>query len=285
LFFLAIPVPIQIESAATLSPKSVHEIFAPEEGIVSEVHVRHGQRVKAGDLCVQLSSPKLLAEKEQTLAAHAKTEQRLREVNDRLLRDRSITAAQRDALESERQALEKIQELERSTISLIDLQCKALAVVAPIDGIIDTWDIESILRDRPLRLGQWIFTLREEKSGWWFETTIPERKLEELQQASKGNSKAFARLLAAPQSTIPLELDRVTSWRTERPSKEGRQGLGPSDSYVSIRLKPLVPIPADLALTGAGARVAIETGRGPLGWALVKDFVQDLFYRMKMWIP
>lgn len=282
---LAIPVPIQIETTATLAPQSVQEIFAPEEGVVTDVLVRHGQRVKAGDICVQMSSPKLIAEKDQTLAAHAKTEQRQREVNDRLLRDRSLSPQQRDALESERTALEEIHALELSTLALIESQCNSLSVIAPRDGIIETWDIESNLRDRPLRLGQWLFTIRDESSGWVFETDIPEHKLEELNRSSNKTPRAFARLLASPQSIIPLELDKSIPWRTQRFSSESVQSTSKRESLVSIKLKPNGPIPIDLAMTGAGARVAIETGRGPLGWALVKDFVQDLIYRMKMWIP
>lgn len=281
---LAVPVPIQIETTATLVPQSVQEVFSPEEGVVAEVFIKHGQRVRAGDICLQLSSPKLLAEKDQSLAAHAKTEQRQREVNDRLLRDRSLTPQQRDALESERIALEEIFALELSTLALIDSQCKSLAVAAPRDGIVETWDIESNLRDRPLHLGQWLFTIRDESGGWMFETDIPEHKLEELSRSSSGNPRAFARLLASPQAAIPLELDRSVPWRTKRPASESDRAAPKRESLVSIKLKPTLPLPADLAMTGAGARVAIETGRGPLGWALVKDFVQDLIYRMKMWI-
>lgn len=282
---LAIPVPIQIETNAILAPQSVQEVFAPEEGIVEEVLVRHGQRVRAGDICVKLNSPKLLAEKDQALATHAKTEQRLREVSDRLLRDRSLTAQQRDALESERTALEEIYALELSTLALIESQCKALLVTAPNDGIIETWDIESNLRNRPMRLGQWLLTIRDDASGWLFETDIPEYKLEELNRSSSASPRAFARLLASPQSTIPLELERNASWRTQRSPKELDSTNSQRESLVSIKLKPTVPIPNDFAMTGAGARVAIETGRGPLGWALVKDFVQDIIYRTKMWIP
>jgi hypothetical protein len=282
---LAIPVPIQIEATATLAPQSVQEIFAPEEGVVTDVLVRHGQRVRAGDICIQMSSPKLMAEKDQTLAAHAKTEQRQREVNDRLLRDRSLSPQQRDALESERTALEEIHALELSTLALIESQCNSLSVIAPRDGVIETWDIESNLRDRPLRLGQWLFTIRDESSGWVFETDVPEHKLEELSRSSDKSPRAFARLLASPQSIIPLELDKSMPWRTQRFSNGSDRSTSKRESLVSIKLKPNEPIPIDLAMTGAGARVAIETGRGPLGWALVKDFVQDLIYRMKMWIP
>ncbi|XZE44585.1 efflux RND transporter periplasmic adaptor subunit [Pirellulaceae bacterium SH467] len=282
---LAIPVPIQIEATASLSPQSVHEIFAPEEGVVSEVLVRRGERVKAGDLCLRLSSPKLFAERDQMLATHAKTEQRLREVQDRLLRDRSIPPAQRDALESERMALEEIHGLEISTLALIEAQCQGLAVVAPMDGVIETWDIETKLQDRPLRMGQWLFSIRDEKGGWYFDTKIPEQKLEELSSGTKERTKAFARLVASPQSTIELELDRESMWRTEHSETNTEANSGSRQSFVSVRFKPRAPIPADFAMTGAGARVAIETGRGPLGWALVKDFVQGIVYRVKMWIP
>ncbi|AMV30667.1 HlyD family secretion protein [Pirellula sp. SH-Sr6A] len=282
---LAIPVPIQIEATATLSPQSVHEIFAPEEGIVTEVLVHRGERVKAGDLCLRITSPKLLAERDQMLATHAKTEQRLREVQDRLLRDRSLPASQRDSLESERMALEEIHRLEMSTLALIESQCRSLSVTAPRDGVIETWDIETKLQDRPLRIGQWLFSIRDETDGWYFDTKIPEQKLEELVNGTKEQTKAFARLLASPQSTIELDLEKDSKWRTERSETDSEPRSGSRQSFVTIKLKPRTSIPADLAMTGAGARVAIETGRGPLGWALVKDFVQGVVYRVKMWIP
>jgi hypothetical protein len=280
---LAIPVPIQIETHATLIPTHTKECFAPTDGVIEQVFIKHGDPVVRGQTLLKLQSEKLVSEYQQALANHAKSQQREKDIEERLLRDRGLMPAERDTLESERTALLSILQLEKQGLDLLSSQVDRLTIRATTDGVIDTWNVDLLLQERPVRIGQWLFTIRETQSQWELETMIPERDLGELRKASQNPSSAYARFVAAPQTKLVIHSLPSDRWRPAESADAFQQSrYGDRTNYlVPFRFED--PLPPGVDVSGATARVAINTGSGPLIWALSRDFIQDLMIRTTMW--
>jgi putative peptide zinc metalloprotease protein len=61
-FFFLVPLPMTVRGVALVQPvpEQVHRVIVPEsEGFLREVHIRDGQRVKAGDVLAVLTNPRL----------------------------------------------------------------------------------------------------------------------------------------------------------------------------------------------------------------------------------
>ena len=282
---MAIPVPIQLHATAVLVPLVQQHVFAPLEATVEDVLVEHGQEVKFGEPLLQLRSPSLSAELEQTLAQQSRNAQRLQDIDGRLLRETTLSNSQRDELEGERKAILSVQDTESRQLALIQSQIASLSVTSSMDGVISTWKVQDSLKDRPLRTGQWLLTIQESEALWILEATLPERDANEFRLAmEKDQTPAIATLTSYPQVQLPVRLRQTNLPRIESRHK-GESMVDPNQSVLRMRFEiDTDRLPEDVAVAGATARISIPVGRGPLIWALGKDFAYQIWSRIQLWI-
>ncbi|MEQ1825403.1 MAG: biotin/lipoyl-binding protein [Pirellula sp.] len=283
-----IPVPIRLHATAVLVPTVQQHVYAPVDCLVEEVLVHHGQSVKTGEPLLRLNSASLTSEYDQTIAQHLRNAQRLKDIEARLLREKTLSPMQRDELEGEREAIEGTQRIEQQMLDGLKLQMESLLIVAGIDGIVATWNIKENLRDRPLRVGQWLLSLHDADSDWMLEAALPEQDGQEFRVAMQTQTESpVATLSAAPQYAIPLKY-RSEAGRVDRAGAFDRNSSSTSNASASvIRMRFDVDrtnLPTTEITSGASARVSIPSGRGPLIWALSKDFVRKTWAQIKMWI-
>lgn len=282
---MAIPVPIQLHATAVLVPLVQQHVFAPLEATVEDVLVEHGQEVKLGDPLLRLRSPSLSAELEQTLAQQNRNAQRLQDIDGRLLRETSLSNSQRDELEGERKSILSVQDTESKQLALLRSQMASLSVTSSMDGVISTWNVHDSLKDRPLRTGQWLLTIQESEALWILEATLPERDANEFRLAmEKDQAPALATLTSYPQLQLPVRLRQTTKPRIES-RRKGESMVDPNLSVLRMRFEiDTDRLPEDVAVAGATARISIPVGRGPLIWALGKDFAYQVWSRIQLWI-
>jgi multidrug efflux pump subunit AcrA (membrane-fusion protein) len=277
---MAIPVPLMIESSAVMVPVDIEELYAPADGVVERVLVEHGQIVTPGTPLIQMQSNSLGAELEKTKATIIQHDQRAAELDNRLLRDRNLTPVDRDALETERETIRIALEYEKKALELIQVQWEQLTIRAKSNAIVETWQVAESLNGRPVRMGQWLFSLRSPTTKWELEAKIPERNLDELTQSqSNPNADAFARLIAAPKTKWKITTKSFETWRSAQ-----QQSTDLLPMYL-VRFQVNDELPHDLALAGATARISVSSGKAPLIWALSKDFVETFLMRARMWFP
>ena len=277
---MAIPVPLMIESSAVMVPVDIEELYAPADGVVERVLVEHGQIVTPGTPLIQMQSNSLGAEREKTNAMIIQHEQRAAELDNRLLRDRNLTPVDRDALETERETIRIALEYEKKALELIQLQWEQLTIRAKSNAIVETWQVAESLNGRPVRMGQWLFSLRSPTTKWELEAKIPERNLDELTQSqSNPKTEAFARLIAAPKNQWKITAKSYETWRSAQ-----QQSTDLLPMYL-VRFQLNDELPNDLAMAGATARISVSSGKAPLIWALSKDFVETFLMRARMWFP
>jgi hypothetical protein len=277
---MAIPVPLMIESSAVLVPLDIEELYAPADGVVERVFVEHGQLVTPGTPLVQMQSNALGAEREKTHATIIQHEQRAAELDNRILRDRNLNPIDRDALESERETIRIALGYEQKALKLIDEQWEQLTIRAKSHAIVETWQVEESLNGRPVRMGQWLFSLRSPTTKWELEAKIPERNLDELTRGhSNPRTEAYARLIASPKSKWNITTKSSETWRS------AQQHSSDAMPMYLVRFQLKEELPNDLAMAGATARISVSSGKAPLIWALSKDFVETFLMRARMWFP
>lgn len=133
---LVIPWRPSITMPAVLEAGSFQQVFPPEAGQVSEVLVRPGEPVQAGQLILRLDSPALaqdIAQAQRQLAL-VQTQEARRAGSERDLRDSPILAQRAEQLQTRLDALQARQ--------------AQLAVKAPVAG--------RVSQLQPLRVGQWV---------------------------------------------------------------------------------------------------------------------------------
>ena len=281
----ALPVPIRLHATAVLVPLIQQHVYAPIDATVETVLVTHGQSMKVGDPLIQLRSPALSAEYEQSLAQQLRTKQRLEDIEARLLRETALSPAQRDELEGERKVITSVWPIEMKQLALLRKQIDSLCVVANIDGIVSTWNVQDSLRDRPLRTGQWLLSIHESESPWILEAALPERDAQEFRIAIENDQTLpVATMTSMPKVQLPIHLCRVSFSRIDNGQK-GELGTDLNSAVLRLRFEvDADSLPTQVAVAGATARISIPVGRGPLIWALGKDFAYKVWARVQLWI-
>jgi multidrug efflux pump subunit AcrA (membrane-fusion protein) len=290
IFIALLPVPIRLHATAVLMPTVQQHVYAPLDCVVEEVLVRHGEHVRLGQPLLRLGANHLAAEYEQTMAQHLRNQQRLKDIESRLLREKSLSPQHRDELEGEREAIEGTQRIELRMLEGLKQQLDSLLIVAHIDGIVSTWNIRENLNERPLRTGQWLLSLHDARSDWVIEAALPEEDGNDFFVAMRTqNDSPWAILQSSPQTQLKLKYRNEPS-RIDRVGRLGReqefqQRMGPADSVIRMRFDVVTEdLPMEGTVAGATARVSINQGRGPLFWALSRDFIRRTWTQIKMWI-
>ncbi len=281
----ALPVPIRLHATAVLVPLVQQHVYAPMDATVEAVLVEHGQSVKLGDPLIRLKSPSLTSEYEQTVAMQLRNSQRLEDIESRLLRGTSLSTQQKDELEGERKSILSIQPFESKELARLRKQVDSLMIVATVDGVVSTWNIQDSLKDRPLRTGQWLLSLHESDSTWVLEAELPERDANEFRLAMDHHQNTpVATMTGMPQIQLPVHMRQGSLPRVES-LPPGEFLADPNAAVIRLRFEvDADSLPSQVAVAGATARISIPVGRGPLIWALGKDFVHKVWSRVQLWI-
>ncbi|MFG0262907.1 MAG: efflux RND transporter periplasmic adaptor subunit, partial [Novipirellula sp. JB048] len=176
LALIFIPKDFTLEAEGTLTPERRREIFAPIDGEVIEVLVDHNAPVTEGQALVRLRNRDLeiqLTDIEgqiQTALAEKARNQ------GQLTQRKSLEPAERRALEGEVTELDtKRRVLIEKKQMLID-RAEQLTIRSPIDGIVTTWDVEKMLRSRPISTGQVLLEVADLRQPLFLKLELPEKR-------------------------------------------------------------------------------------------------------------
>lgn len=191
---LGLPFAIQTDDTAfcrgTIKAAQSRNLFAASDGIVREVFVAHGSRVKKGEPLAELTNHDLdNAEADLAGRQAAMTERRLAIERALLDADSGISAADRARLAGEQNELrQEAASLKRQAVLYAERR-RLLTIRSPIDGEVTTWNAEQLLANRPVRQGQLLLTVTTADSGWEIELDVPDgRSGRVIEAANKAES-------------------------------------------------------------------------------------------------
>ena len=173
------PANFDIEARGKLQPQTLREVFAPTDGVIGELRVRHGQQVPAGEVLAVLRKPELDLEFKRVWGELQTAQKKLGAVEAERLRDAAETEEQRrrhselTAGEEELHAL--IANLQEQN-GILRRQQAELEVRAPLAGTVLTWNLEEQLEARPVGRGQVLMTVADLAGPWVLELRVPEHR-------------------------------------------------------------------------------------------------------------
>lgn len=178
-----IPWEYRVEGAGRMVPIVQKDVFAPENGEVISIHCESGKYVNRGDLLLQLE--------DKTLQTQYVASQGELETKDALVRTLKVELSNvaTGRAQGSRSVDEIAGQLEQTYTEVISLReqvkilkekVASLEVRAPISGTIATFQIETLLKGRPVNRGEVLLEIKDDRGPWRLELEVEEKRMGHL---------------------------------------------------------------------------------------------------------
>jgi len=179
-----IPIDFDLEGNGKFKPSLEKQVFAHVDGEVTAVYVKHGQTVEANEPLVQLKNTDL-EQQISTVGGDLKVA-RVQEFNARqVASEPGFSVAEKMRNQQEIKTAETTIKAKAEQLNLLEQKRQTLLRLSPIRGIITTWDVEKVLSNRPVVLGQQLMTIFDPDAPWEIEVLMPEKRMRYLDLAMK----------------------------------------------------------------------------------------------------
>ncbi len=260
-----------------LMPVVQRDVFAMQDAEVQQIFVTGGQEVKAGQLLVQLKNPQL-----QTEYLRIQSEIDEKKLLVKAQQAEMEVASQQNRIEEAVRLQGKIAET-KIEISSLEEQKEILAerveklkVHAPIDGVVATFQIEQLLKNRPVKRGEVLMEVMDPKNEWHLELNVKEKRLglllEEQERIKPKKVEVEYVLATDPETTYSAQLSSIAT----------RTSL---DQELGNVVRVLAEIDEDQLSElriGAEVKAKINCGKKRLGYVLFGDAID--FVRIRLWL-
>ena len=260
-----------------LMPVVQRDVFAMQDAEVQQIFVTGGQEVKAGQMLIQLRNPELQTEylriqseiDEKKLLI--KAQQAELELASRQSRIEEAVRMQGRIAESKIE----ISSLEEQKEILAE-RVEKLKVYSPINGVIATFQIEQLLKNRPVRRGEVLMEVMDPAGEWQLELDLKDKRLGlllEEQEKIKPKKLDVKYVLATdPETTYSAKLSSIST-RTSIHQELGNvvRVLADIDEKQLSELR-----------IGAEVKGKINCGKKRLGYVLFGDAID--FIRIRLWL-
>ena len=266
------PADFDIEARGELQPKRRRDVFASDDGVVSELLVDHGRTARKGEPLVVLRKPQLDLELSRVVGEMQTAEKKLAAVQaERLTNVPAAPDARRNLhqLTADEEELKKLLEGLREQRVILEGQRSELTVRSPLDGQTLTWNLRELLEARPVQRGQALLTVADLNGPWELELHLPDYR---------------AGHILAARSQFGDELD-VSFALTSEPGTVYRGKI--ADMALSTELDdksaPTVLVTVELdrdkvagLRPGATAIAQIHCGRRAIGYVWLHDLFETV---------
>lgn len=259
-----------IEGDGKLQPKVRRDVFAPLDGDVTLVNVRHRSPVEAGNVLVELVNEDIQIEETRVLGEKSSAEARAAAL-EAAISDPEIDRNERSKMNVEiKEVQAKIASLQKE-LELIQRKKAELVVHAPMEGQVITWNVEETLTARPVQRGQVLMTIADTTKGWELEVLMEEDRMGHILDAKRalpaGEPLKTEFILATdPNTTYEGEIVNI-AMAAETEGEEGnvvkltvKFEIDDLDETVRQKLRP-----------GAAVQVKVKCGQAPVGYVLFHD--------------
>jgi hypothetical protein len=273
-----VPWEYRVEGQGRLLPVTVADLFAPWDGEVAEIKVKSGDRVAKGQVLLIIENKDLdqqLTAAVGEIGAKDALRQKLATMHGRLTGPDDL--AQR--LEIQGQWMETGKQLENLTnqLKIIKERQDKLIVKAPISGVVATFQLDQLLKNRPVRRGELLLEIKDDQGDWKLELEIEEHRSGHILDAQRRLKKQDLRiefvLATDSEKTIEGTLGKIDT-RTNSSSELG----GVIVAFATFNKSELPRTPR----IGAEVRAKISCGEKSLGYVLFGDVVE--FAQKYFWL-
>jgi multidrug efflux pump subunit AcrA (membrane-fusion protein) len=275
LALVIVPWDYRVVGKGKLMPVERRGIFAPWNGEVTALPVRSGQKVEKGALLLALKNDELQANllKQRNLLQEKK--QQMLSIAAQLNEGAAANPMTQGELYAKLGQLEIEAKGAAEQVDLLTKQVESLSIRAPISGVITTFRIEEMLRERPVKQGDLLLEVMDPAGPWRLELDVPENRLGHILQAQEkvADGRLPVRYVLATATELRYDgsLDAIST-RSVVSETEG--------SVVPLYASPAEPAPP-APRVGAEVTAKINCGPRSLGYVLFGDVIE--FVRKKFW--
>jgi multidrug efflux pump subunit AcrA (membrane-fusion protein) len=266
-----------IEATGTLQPAVRRAAFAPRDGIVDAVLVKHGEDVAAGQVLVRLRDPMLELELKRV---HGDLETAQRQIeavraarSGRAIRDTNAVESYRLSAE-ERELEQRVANLRRE-LDLLDIETKKLVVTSSIAGRVLTWNVDRLLLARPVERGEVLIDVADLSADWQLELDVADDRIGHVLAAQQdlGDELTVRFRLSSTNRELPAAEGHVTevSPRADVNNEPGASARPEVRVHVAFDVKQFDESERRELRPGVSARAEIECGRRRLGYVWFHD--------------
>jgi multidrug efflux pump subunit AcrA (membrane-fusion protein) len=270
-----VPADFTIPCRGRLQPQTQRRVFAPCDGRVEQLPVRHGDRVTEGQTLAALVSPDLDLASTRVWGELQTAEEQLRAVQASRLSTQPTTAEKRDEyarLTADEERLKKLLANLHEQKTILDEQRVGLRIASPIAGQVLTWEVAEQLEARPVKRGQALLTVADTDGPWTLELRVPDKHIGYVRDAQQEVQEHLA-------VTFVLATEPGQSYT-------GRVGhvalVTEADELKELFVTVTVAIDGQQELPrhpGAEVRARIACGRRSLGFV----WLYDLLAAVRRW--
>lgn len=270
-----VPWEYRIEAQGQFLPAQRRDVFVPIDSEVQEILVTSGQQVAVGDVVVRLKNEELEAE---LVAARSELDEKRK-----LYRALQFEIDQAQKTGQKDNELQLFGRLEETRVQIVGLSRKAsilnsraekLEVRTPVAGTVATFQVDQLLKHRPVQRGEVLLSIMDQSGPWQLELKVDEGRLDHLIQAQ-----------SKQQPRLPVEYVLVTSpdmHHTAELREVATRATMAEDDRLVVRLiaDPQGTGPLEHRI-GAEVRARIACGEKPLGYVLFGDVIE--FVQRYVW--
>jgi len=271
-----VPWDYRVEGEGRLMPVVQQQVFAPDTGEVAEIFVKGGDRVHAGQELLRIRNDQLqtsLIQSTNELASQTQIARALQGQIDEARRDNpNDETTARNKL---RETQIKIEGLTRQ-VALLRKRDAELTIRAPIAGVVATYQLDQLLRNRPVQMGELLLEVMDDTGPWRLELEVEEHRMGHVLRAQE----------AQGTPNLPLEFILATSsestfqGQVEEVSTRAATSAERGSVFEVVASTDASRLPN--RRIGAEVRAKIHCGRRSLGYVLFGDVIE--FIRQRFWL-
>jgi multidrug efflux pump subunit AcrA (membrane-fusion protein) len=270
-----VPADFTVEAPGTMQPSVRRDVFAPRDGVVDEVLVKHGDDVAQGAPLVRMRDPSLELELKRVDGELETAQRQLDAVRatrtNRAIRETNPVESYRLSAE-ERELQQKVANLRRE-LDLLKHEREQLVVTSPIAGRVLTWDVGHQLLARPVERGEVLVSVADLSSPWQLELDVPDDEMGYVLAAQKELTPHLPvrfRLGSEERATHAGKIVEVCQ-TADLPQDDATRSTPSIVTKVALDSQEFITTADGEVRPGVSARAQIDCGEKPLGYVWFHD--------------
>lgn len=197
MFFISTDFSIEVHGQ--LVPTVERNVFAPSDGYVDTILVKHGQHVVAGETLIQLQSNEFSLQKAEIVGqlqtAQAELDAIMVKRSQGMRRDPRSESRSPDSYEDlSAEELRLNTQIENLTLQrdLLQKREDELTLKSPIAGQVLDWEVDEVLATRPVTRGELLMKVADVDGPWMLELELPDKRTYHVLAAQQASLQPLA---------------------------------------------------------------------------------------------
>jgi multidrug efflux pump subunit AcrA (membrane-fusion protein) len=267
-----IPSDFKVEARGELQPVTRREIFAPADGVIGDVRVKHGQMVAKGEVLLTLTQSQLELEMARVTGELQTAEKRLAATQSLRLepnRTKEDSAQRAHQFSAEEEELKELIKSLKKQEGILNSHRAELTVRSPLAGKVLTWNVEPLLTARPVARGQQLMTVADVTGAWELDLQVPDDRIGHVLNAQHAVDRPLR--VEFVTATDPGNVYQTTVGKIAQTAESVREGE-PTVKVTATVEPNTIPDPRP----GAEVIAQIDCGRRSIGYVWFHDLIDAI---------